>query len=606
MLEAKGFRIKDFPEGDDLWRIDWMGNIHKNPPVPSEQLITIFLTKLNLPTSAAIYPLAPSALNTSYRKITEIGVGLLPLVWIGSVWRNGYRIDDGIVKYVAQSFSVDTTFAMPIQFSACSDPTLQSRLIPATEYPLGLTAWGKIRESQLFALPVNGDPYGMLIPAIEVIRFYYIFSSSSARALFYDQYASLINDPECNMDMPLPSVKLTLDWIAQHGDAWVLARYLASELVKSRVGKIYDWVQLNSMKYSEKGLNQSLFPFDGVTKLGVQGMYITGDDGNLRFLVTRLRRCSHPMPYSDVTIRVRKKPDIPEEVENLKPIWYQTWPKGLELKKLPYTSDQESDRNLFKIRLEANEERFESLRGRKLIKEYIPAKPKTHKRVPIKSDKKKRGLGTSEGTYSESDALSTEVTQTVAVKSETPSISFFNFIYALKYLRSSGLKVSTIQVGKSAFERYGEIISLFTKQGTSDRQWGVIQNEEHDPRGMFVAVVRNHNGCAYVMEIERDPHRASERFSVLVISSKGFSKDFTDIPDSELESLMQECQLYGRWPPESAANKYKRESAPHRKHKDDSTNQETTEAKPQAPDAAADPDLGRRILAALGRLGLVI
>jgi hypothetical protein len=224
-------------------------------------------------TNADIYPLSPNALNTSYRKITEIGVGLLPLVWIGSVWRNGYRIDDGIVKYVSKSFSVDTTFATPIQFSTCSDPALQSRLIPATEYPLGLAAWEKIRESQLFALPVNGDPYGLLIPAIEVIRFYYICSSSTARALFYDRYASLINDPECNLDIPLPSVKLTLDWVAKHEDAWVLARFLASEIVKSRAKKIYDWVQLNTMEYSEKKLNQSFFPFDGVTKLNVQGMY---------------------------------------------------------------------------------------------------------------------------------------------------------------------------------------------------------------------------------------------------------------------------------------------------------------------------------------------
>jgi len=149
MLEAKRIRIADFPKGEDLWRVDWMGHIQKNPTVPTEHLITVFLTKLNCDSNTPFYPLNSKYLNTQYRRVAEIGVGLLPIVWIGSVWKNGIRIDD--VKHVKGSFPVDTTLAKTIKFSGHSDQLNKARLIPASQYPLGGKAWAHVQHAPLSA-----------------------------------------------------------------------------------------------------------------------------------------------------------------------------------------------------------------------------------------------------------------------------------------------------------------------------------------------------------------------------------------------------------------------------------------------------------------------
>lgn len=596
MLEAKRIRIADFPEGEALWRVDWMGNIQKNPTVQTEHLITVFLTKLNCDSNTPFYPLNSKHLNTEYRRIAEIGVGLLPIVWIGSVWQNGIRIDD--VQYVTRSFSVDTTLAKTTKFSGYSDPLNKARLIPASRYPLGGKAWAHVQHAPLFALPFMGDPYGLLIPAIEVIRFYYIYSSYSARALFYGQYDSMYKDPELNSVTPVPSVKLTLCWFTKHSDAWMLARYIASTTVENRVKRIYSWVTLGILKGANTETPGSFFPFDGNTKLKVEGMQIIGDDGKPRFLVTRLRNCSHPMPYSDVTIRVEKKTTDPQELEERKPIWYKTWPKGLDIANLPAKHDQEPDKNMERMLLEANESRFAALKGKKLIKEKIPPKPKECERKPKDSDKDKNGLGTSEGTGGNSDTARVEISQKLAPDDKGYPMSLINFVNALAYLRSQGLNVATIQVGEDTGPYEGEIISFFARIGKTDRQWSVIHSDPPKQRGIMVARVGSDERYAYVLEIERDPYRNAEIYSVLIISSPFYA----EIPEEELKSLKHECQLYGRWPPEDETRKYLRDSTFHRKPKQTASSKTITSTHVDDP---VDPDMGKRILAALERVGLI-
>lgn len=596
MLEAKRIRIADFPEGEDLWRVDWMGNIQKNPTVQTEHLATVFLTKLNCDSNTPFYPLNSKHLNTEHRRVAEIGVGLLPIVWIGSVWQNGIRIDD--VQYVAKSFSVDTTLAKTTKFSGHSDQLNKARLIPASQYPLGGKAWAHVQHAPLFALPFMGDPYGLLIPAIEIIRFYYIYSSSSARALFYGQYESLYKDPELNSVTPVPSVKLTLCWFTKHSDAWMLARHIASKTVKNRVKKINDWVTLGILKGANTEIPGSFFPFDGNTKLKVEGMQIIGDDGKSRFLVTRLRNCSHPMPYSDVTIRVDDKPTAPRELEERTPIWYKTWPKGLDIANLPAKHDQEPDKNMERMLLEANESRFAALKGKKLIKEKITPKQKGFECKLGDLDEDKNGLGTSEGTSGKSDAARAEISQNLAPDDKGSPMSLINFVNALAYLRSQGLNVTTIQVGEDTGPYKGETISFFARIGKTDRQWSVIHGKLPKQRGIMVARVGSNERYAYILEIERDPYRKAELYSVLIISSPSYE----EISEKELKSLMHECQFYGRWPPEDETRKYIRDSTFHRKPKQTASSKTRTSTHVDDP---VDPDMGKRIFAALERICLV-
>lgn len=595
MLEAKGIRIKDFPAGEALWRVDWMGDIHQNQAVQSEHLITVFLTKLNCSSDTPFNPLNSNCIDSGSRRVAEIGVGLLPLVWIGSVWQDGRRINKGL-KYDDRTFAVDTSIVKTITFSGTIDPFGNNRIIPAHQYPLGSKAWTSVQDAPLFAIPYLGDPYGLLIPVIEVIRFYYIHSSFSARAIFYGEYDRLFSDPECNLAIPLPPVKLTLRWGAKHEDAWMLARYIASELFKRRANKVHSLVTLQKLVKDRPVLPESFFPFDGNTNLKVEGIKIKGDDGKLRFLVTRLRNCTHPMPYSEVTIRIPEKSSNPTEQEELRPILYKSWPIGFDIYSLPAKHDQEPDKDMAIFYLEENEARFSALKGKKLKKEKIPPKPKEHVRKPIDSDEEKNGLETSEGTHGKSDAIRTEIRQDLVPDDDRAPMTLTNFVNALAYLRTQGLTVETIQIGEDKSEFKGETISFFEKLGKSNRQWSVVHIKPPKKRGIIVAKVSNLEGCAYVLEIERDPSRIGESYSVLVISSPRH----TEISTTELESFKSDCQTHKGWPPVSnTSRQFNRTFTPHRKPEKTATDIQKNIDDP------VDPNMGKRIYDALARVGLV-
>lgn len=96
MGDAKQYRIKTFPKGDSLWRVDWISGIRLNPNALSEQLITVFFTRLHVSNELESGdPLSNHNLSKDHY-FADIGVGVLPLVWIGSVWRNGHLVEENI------------------------------------------------------------------------------------------------------------------------------------------------------------------------------------------------------------------------------------------------------------------------------------------------------------------------------------------------------------------------------------------------------------------------------------------------------------------------------------------------------------------------------
>jgi hypothetical protein len=98
-----------------------------------------------------------------------------------------------------------------------------------------------------------------------------------------------------------------------------------------------------------------------------------------------------------------------------------------------------------------------------------------------------------------------------------------------------------------------------------------------------------------VLEIERDPNRNNETFSVLTIRSDSY----IEIPDPEFLSLLSDCQNIGRWPTKQKIRHFSPEYTSHRKPaKSDSTSKISG-------DDPVDPDMGARIFKALIRIKLL-
>jgi hypothetical protein len=232
--------------------------------------------------------------------------------------------------------------------------------------------------------------------------------------------------------------------------------------------------------------------------------------------------------------------------------------------------------------LDANEGRFSALSEMELEKIYAKSGQRiTHRKKKVQiSDEIKNGLSTSEGRYIESNLRPVDINQNVIPEDHKTPPTLKSFLESLNFLRANNLKVNTIGVGEKREVLEGEIINHFQKKGRSNRQWSVIRSGATKLRGFIVAKVCTANGCAYVMEIERNPS-GSENFSILIIALP----NFRDITNDEFNNLARSCELNGRWPPENEMRKYRREVTTHR----------------NLPDA----NLGKRLLAALLRIGLV-
>ncbi len=566
MDDAKSYQISTFPTDDNLWRIDWMDGIHKNPHAPSEQLITVFLTRLNTSNDQSIDPLSNQNLS-KFHDLADIGVGLLPMVWIGSVWRNGYLVENNI-KHSTGNFQVDTTLAKFCSFSALTDKgDKECRIIPAYEYPTGIEAWMRISRSPLIALPYKNDSLGLLIPAIEVIRFYYIYSSYSARALFFGQYDKLLREPT-SFDPVTKIVRTFLHWFCRKSDAWVLARYKASPLMQKRATQIHEWVQVESINRSSFTPSHiPFFPFDGKTRLTAAFKPILGEDGVKRFLAVRLKYCTASMPFSDVHLEIETKPTNPEEAEERKPIWGRFWPYSLDDISKNFDHRGEPDKRSFPIDIGIFEDRFAALEGKKLIVVRVTSDKQKGKAVVLSSDDLKKGVGTSDGTYGENNTAKGNVRVDVSSQEDNSlKTHLHSFIAALEYLRKNNeaLRVTTISVGAGSYPYQKEIVSLF-QPGETVNSWTSMKDEGDAqgrkriiPRKLIVAEVQFQQRISYVMEIERKPGK-NETFSVLILAKTSYSK----MTHEEFDRFVNQCVEHNRWPTREDTRSYRRKSVAH-------------------------------------------
>ena len=172
------YAIDAFPDDDLLWRIEWIGGVGYNTSVPSEPQIDVCLAQLP---KGEKNPLSARARSSQVEKRTvKIGVGLLPYVWIGSVWQKRRPVITNLSAYRGR-VSIDAT---SLRMVALGMATSRDNAIPRSSYLFG-ASWPNVCRTLLVAVEQDGDPYAVMVPTAEIIRFYYGPSTRLAQALFW-------------------------------------------------------------------------------------------------------------------------------------------------------------------------------------------------------------------------------------------------------------------------------------------------------------------------------------------------------------------------------------------------------------------------------------
>lgn len=225
--------------------------------------------------------------------------GTLPLLRIGDIWRDGKL--EASPDYQLECFAdlrIDGTTIHLIKAGLNLDD--KGFLLPLSEHPWHLQCTHSY--CVMVELPGNRQ---IIIPCIELIRFYFGSSSGLITKLFLPplERRSLYG----NARFHAPTRRLVLELAEKisgasaadigrlHLDpiAWRAAVHIGTSAMKASVA--------NQNIYP-----QAIFPFEGDTTLIAAGKWLSlGDQANATFLVYSLRSCSYAFPFRTLSYKAQ-------------------------------------------------------------------------------------------------------------------------------------------------------------------------------------------------------------------------------------------------------------------------------------------------------------
>ncbi|WP_157056993.1 hypothetical protein [Herbaspirillum autotrophicum] len=302
MADANELMIAALPSDGHGWRIDWFGEIafpnrmiRRKQPSVLLHLSRVIDKRYREDHSVLLNP--ESTFVAKQRKVW-VSVGTLPLLRIGDIWRDG-RLDTAS-DYELESFlDLEINSETTSLIKAGLNLEENGFLLPRGEHPWHMQA----TQSYCTMIDLPGERR-LIIPCIELIRFYFGSSSNlltklflpplSREALYSKAHFSKING---QLSLALAegiSGASAADIGRMHldSDAWRTAVNVGTSLLKASVSR-------------QEIYPQAHFPFEGVTTLTASGKWLSfSSQPRATFLVYSLRSCSHPFPFRSLRYNV--------------------------------------------------------------------------------------------------------------------------------------------------------------------------------------------------------------------------------------------------------------------------------------------------------------
>lgn len=489
-------KIKEFPSDNRFWRVDWFGAVQRNPKIPSEPYIRIIISPLVLPdirTENAKSLAAMRAVNYDEQKIISIGCGQLPLISIGSIWRNG----------ICQRYYAGEQLTLPqLSITSASTRVIEAgykehdiNILPYTHYRVS----GAGIRSKLLAVEHNQDPFSILIPMMELIRFYYAVSTDLAHAIFSGALKhdinSILNMENTGND---PSEDRAIIGLRQHltdEDGWILARMMNSAEAWHGATLIHDSMLKNALN-SHQAYIETCFPFNGQTTLQARCKRIPTAAGGWRTLVLALDYCTAPFPFTNLTIDRDNdnRPDGKSSDEEKKPAFQGTRPSKETDGQKALQSQQEANKDLSTETITVPTSRFAAIEGKKPDK---PIKDECHyKSSPTFVQKSGEDLSTGDGAYNDSTVSQAKVNSTYQRQKALPA-SFDTFIEAIEHLN----RLDGFSARLRAPNEYTEYIPLTGPSGKW--QWSYLDSKTRTRRQILIADINYQGHNFSLIEFEQ-------------------------------------------------------------------------------------------------------
>ncbi len=83
------FRLKAFPTDNMLWKVDWFGDLLRNPNAGSEPLFEVFVVPFKRGETTEEYLKQKSSYDYSQSRKIKVGISLLPFLHLSTFWQAG-------------------------------------------------------------------------------------------------------------------------------------------------------------------------------------------------------------------------------------------------------------------------------------------------------------------------------------------------------------------------------------------------------------------------------------------------------------------------------------------------------------------------------------
>lgn len=316
---GESLRIFAFPKGPQFWRIDWLGDVSfpDRSTRRTQPSVFVHLSKVVDPRFPADPSVLLSPASTSpakFQKRIWVSIGTLPLLRVGDIWRDGelvYRPDYQLERFENIEINQQTSSLI----KAGLNPEEHGFLLPLSEHPWHMNCTHSY--CLMVDLPGGGPKRRLIIPCMELIRFYFGSSSSLITKLFLpplnrkELYSEAQHDPgsghlHLQLAPRIPGVS-AVDIGRMHlsHQAWRAAVLVGTSILKASTTQqpIYP---------------QAIFPFEGKTSLTIAGKWLSFEgQKNATFLAYSLQSCDYPLPFDSLRYEVSdSRPKAPRQQGN--------------------------------------------------------------------------------------------------------------------------------------------------------------------------------------------------------------------------------------------------------------------------------------------------
>lgn len=281
---------------DRVWRLDWFGECAYPASVRryAQPSIKVSLSALRCDPSDHAALLLPDSTDHQHSHEAWVPVAALPILAIGDLWQQGQQVaSPGYQKESFKGLRITHETTAFVKAGLAID---EHFLLPLSHHP-----WHRLHTQSYCVAVAIADGRRLLVPCLELIRFYFGSSSKLLQRLFTSPLTAgalwtskRFNQANRHLHLVLASrlsgaSAADIGRIAENQFAWRSAAGIHASCQKASVQR--------HPAYPYTG-----FPFEGVTNLVASGIWLPfGDQECATFLAYRLHSCSHQFPFKSLS-----------------------------------------------------------------------------------------------------------------------------------------------------------------------------------------------------------------------------------------------------------------------------------------------------------------